>query len=167
MPRPMGNPNGKIEAPTDFKSAMKKLIKYLNKFHTLIAIAFLLAATSSILSIIAPNKLSDLADLISDGLYPRLTETDIQNIMTDENISYEDKQIFSENLKKLSEKTDLDTFIASQPQSIRERIAPQIDFTAIKKLAIVLGIIYIISAIFSFFQHYIMATVSNFFARFT
>ena len=165
MPRPMGNPNGKIEAPTDFKSAMKKLIKYLNKFHTLIAIAFLLAATSSILSIIAPNKLSDLADLISDGLYPRLTETDIQNIMTDENISYEDKQIFSENLKNLSEKTDLDTFIASQPQSIRERIAPQIDFTAIKKLAIVLGIIYIISAIFSFFQHYIMATVSNFFAK--
>lgn len=165
MPRPMGNPNGKIEAPTDFKSAMKKLIKYLNKFHTLIAIAFLLAATSSILSIIAPNKLSDLADLISDGLYPRLTETDIQNIMTDENVSYEDKQIFSENLKNLSEKTDLDTFIASQPQSIRERIAPQIDFTAIKKLAIVLGIIYIISAIFSFFQHYIMATVSNFFAK--
>ena len=35
MPRPMGNPNGKIESPTDFKSAMKKLIKNLNKFVSL------------------------------------------------------------------------------------------------------------------------------------
>ncbi len=165
MPRPMGNPNGKIEAPTDFKSAMKKLIKYLNKFHTLIVIAFILAATSSILSIIAPNRLSDLADLISEGLYPRMTETDIQNIMSDESISYEDKQIFANNLKDLNENSDLDKFIASQPVGIQERIAPQIDFAAIKKLAIILGIIYIISAIFSFFQHYIMATVSNFFAK--
>lgn len=163
MPRPMGN--GTIEAPTDFKSAMKKLIKYLNKFHTLIVIAFILAATSSILSIIAPNKLSDLADLISEGLYPRMTETDIQNIMNDDTISYEDKQIFANNLKDLNENSDLDKFIASQPVSIQERIAPQIDFTAIKKLAIILGIVYIISAIFSFFQHYIMATVSNFFAK--
>ena len=165
MPRPMGNPNGKIEAPTDFKSAMKKLIKYLNKFHTLIVIAFILAATSSILSIIAPNKLSDLADLISEGLYPRMTETDIQNIMSDESISYEDKEIFTENLKDLNKDSNLDEFIANQPLSIKEKIAPQIDFAAIKKLAIILGIIYIISAIFSFFQHYIMATVSNFFAK--
>ena len=163
MPRPMGN--GTIEAQTDFKSAMKKLIKYLNKFHTLIVIAFILAATSSILSIIAPNKLSDLADLISEGLYPRMTETDIQNIMNDDTISYEDKQIFANNLKDLNENSDLDKFIASQPVSIQEKIAPQIDFTAIKKLAIILGIVYIISAIFSFFQHYIMATVSNFFAK--
>ena len=163
MPRPMGN--GTIEAQTDFKSAMKKLIKYLNKFHTLIVIAFILAATSSILSIIAPNKLSDLADLISEGLYPRMTETDIQNIMNDDTISYEDKQIFANNLKDLNENSDLDKFIASQPVSIQERIAPQIDFTAIKKLAIILGIVYILSAIFSFFQHYIMATVSNFFAK--
>ena len=165
MPRPMGNPNGKIEAPTDFKSAMKKLIKYLNKFHTLIVIAFILAATSSILSIIAPNKLSDLADLISEGLYPRMTETDIQNIMSDESISYEDKEIFTENLKDLNKDSNLDEFIANQPLSIKEKIAPQIDFAAIKKPAIILGIIYIISAIFSFFQHYIMATVSNFFAK--
>lgn len=165
MPRPMGNPNGKIEAPTDFKSAMKKLIKYLNKFHTLIVIAFILAATSSILSIIAPNRLSDLADLISEGLYPRMTETDIQNIMSDESISYEDKEIFTENLKDLNKDSNLDEFIANQPLSIKEKIAPQIDFAAIKKLAIILGIIYIISAIFSFFQHYIMATVSNFFAK--
>lgn len=47
---------------------MKRIAKELQKFRILIIIAFILAATSSILSIIAPNQLSVLTDQISEGL---------------------------------------------------------------------------------------------------
>ena len=56
------------EKPKDLKNAIKKLILYLDKFKPYIVIALILAAISSVLSIIGPNKLSDLTDIIKDGL---------------------------------------------------------------------------------------------------
>ena len=56
------------EKANDFKSAMKRLFSELNRFKVLIVISLVLAALSSILSIVAPNKLSDLTDEISKGL---------------------------------------------------------------------------------------------------
>ena len=56
------------EKANDFKSAMKRLFSELNRFKILIIISLVLAVLSSILSIVAPNKLSDLTDEISEGL---------------------------------------------------------------------------------------------------
>ena len=56
------------EKAHDFKSAVKRLFNELKSFRVLIIISLILAALSSILSIVAPNKLSDLTDTISEGL---------------------------------------------------------------------------------------------------
>lgn len=64
----MPRPDQKIERSKNFGAAMKRIAKELQKFRILIIIAFILAATSSILSIIAPNQLSVLTDQISEGL---------------------------------------------------------------------------------------------------
>ena len=58
----------KGEKAKDFKGAMKRLFKELKSFRVIIAIALILAILGSVLSIIAPNKLSDLTDEISKGL---------------------------------------------------------------------------------------------------
>lgn len=70
MPGPMGRPGRgqTIEKAKDFKSAIKRLFKELNSFKVIIIIALILSSLGSILSIIAPNKLSDLTDEISKGL---------------------------------------------------------------------------------------------------
>ena len=57
-----------LEKPNNFSSAIKRLFNELKSFHLLIMIALVLAALGSILSIVAPNKLSDLTDAISEGL---------------------------------------------------------------------------------------------------
>lgn len=59
---------GNNEKAKNFKTSMKRLFKELNSFKVLIIIALVLAALSSILSIVAPNKLSELTDEISKGL---------------------------------------------------------------------------------------------------
>ena len=169
MPKPMGKPgSNNFDKANDFRGAMKKLIHYLNKFHTLIIIAFVLAAVSSILSIIAPDHLSNLTDIISDGLTPNISETTINEIMSSDTISFEDKQEFMSIMSGISEdssSSEIFSAIDSMPESIQEIVEPKMDFTAIKNIALFLAIIYIASAIFSFFGHYIMATVSNNFAK--
>jgi ATP-binding cassette subfamily B protein len=61
-------PRNNSEKPKDFKTAIKRLFKELNSYKVLIVIALILAGASSVLSILAPNKLSKLTDEISSGL---------------------------------------------------------------------------------------------------
>ena len=53
----------------DFKSAIKRLFKELKSFRILIFIALVLASLGSVMSIVAPNRLSNLTDEISKGLF--------------------------------------------------------------------------------------------------
>lgn len=66
-PRNMG-PNKVAEKPKDFKTAIRNLVHYLNKLFPLIVVALILSSFSSVLTIIGPNKLSDLTDEITKGL---------------------------------------------------------------------------------------------------
>ena len=59
---------GTGEKAKDFKSAIKRLFKELNVYKILISVAIILAILSSVLSILAPNRLSDLTDEIQKGL---------------------------------------------------------------------------------------------------
>lgn len=70
-PGRMGGPGrGTGEKAKDFKSAIKRLFKELKGFKVLITIAVVLAMLSAILSIVAPDQLSNLTDEISEGLVP-------------------------------------------------------------------------------------------------
>ena len=63
-----------VEKSKDFKGSMIKLIKSLKKWLIAIIISLLLAFGSAIISLIAPNKLANLADYISDGVKPNVEE---------------------------------------------------------------------------------------------
>lgn len=119
------------EKPKDFMGSIKKLMKSLSSFKVLIFIALVLAALSSILSLIAPNKLSDLTDEITKGitintsnmkeLEDDLTKniSDIGNILginldekmiyrvNSSGISSEDKIKFNDTLKSISSNQEL------------------------------------------------------------
>ena len=67
MPRP--GPKV-VEKSKDFKGSMIRLLKNLNPWKYILMIALLLAMVSAIFSLIAPDKLSRLADTISEGISP-------------------------------------------------------------------------------------------------
>lgn len=73
----MNNKKKNMEKPKDLVLGTKKLIQYLHSFLPIIIIAFIISALSSILSIIGPNKLSDLTDVITAGL---LTSIDLEKV---------------------------------------------------------------------------------------
>ena len=59
-----GHGPGAIEKPKDFKTSISKLFKSLGSFKIFILVALILAMGGAILSLSAPNKLSDLTDEI-------------------------------------------------------------------------------------------------------
>lgn len=87
------------------KNTLVKIFKYMGSLP-LVAVALLLAALGAVLTIIGPDKIGEITDLISDGL------------------------------------------------------VGSIDMDAIAKVGISLAIIYLVSALATFIQHYIMATVT-------
>ena len=122
MPRPIGGPSGQsIEKSKDFIGSMKRLLSNLKQWHFLLSFALVLAMISAILSLIAPNKLSDFADTISTGLVPDTEkmqeinraignnfsslETKVPEIMSSTEISSKDKEKFNELLES-SQKSD-------------------------------------------------------------
>ena len=66
--RPPRGPMAPNQKAKNFKNAMLRLFKELSSYKVLITISMILAIAGAILSIMAPNRLSDLTDEISKGL---------------------------------------------------------------------------------------------------
>ena len=235
MPRPMGGPGRNMEKSKNFSGSMKRLLSNLKRWRILLSVALILAMTSAILSLIAPNKLSDFADTIGAGLVPKTAKLEEINvkiasnfteekfkekmpiIMSSSIISQEDRDKFSSILVSLDNtlgdnilnilmqmptsimeilledieidgvtinvndqikmisllskfqdetKTE-DTLkaIDELPDSVYKLIKPTIDMENVKKIAIFMAALYLISALFSYIQSFSMATVSNNFAK--
>ena len=58
------------EKSKDFVGSIKTLINNLKPWKILLSLALILAMVSAILALIAPNKLSDLTDTITEGISP-------------------------------------------------------------------------------------------------
>ena len=78
-PRNFGR-NATAEKPKDLKTAVKKLVHYLNKLLPLVIAALVLSCFSSVLSIIGPNRLSDLTNEITNGLITGMNFDTINSI---------------------------------------------------------------------------------------
>ena len=121
MPRPMHANNEKSK---DFVGSIKRLLANLKPWKILMGLAITLAFLSAILSLTAPNKLSSLTDVITNGIKPN-TEVlqdvvkEIRKnfnseamsektriILTSEDISIEDKTTFQNFLNKMQEGTN-------------------------------------------------------------
>ena len=103
---PMGG-MGTAEKPRNFKETWGKLLRYCQRYWSIILIALVCAAAGAVLGLLGPGKLSDMTDLIQRGLMGG------------------------------------------------------IDLAAIGKIGITLAVIYGVSALLSYIQGYIMATVTQ------
>lgn len=119
----MPRPGGKIEKSKDFKGSMIKLFKSIKKWHFAILISLLLAFGSAIIALIAPNKLANLADYISEGVKPNtenltkvsteIYKNSITNFYTmynsKDNLTIEQKELFNA-LSTKDQKDDIKAF---------------------------------------------------------
>lgn len=208
MPR-HGGSMGNYDKSKDFKGSMLRLFKNLNKWCVVLIIALILAFSSAVLSTIAPNKLSSLTNIITDGLKPdtekfqEISESIYSNtlknyamssvgvsneelvtnfnelsldlkaqyitdITFEQTIINKEDQVQYFNIINTVDSSDTDATLSaldSLPKSIYDLVKPTMDMDAIKSVVFVLATIYVVSALFGYVQSFLMATVSNNFAR--
>ena len=158
MPRPGRN----FEKSKDFKGSMKRLLKSLNNYRYLLIISLIFAFISAILALISPNKLSLLTDEITLGIKPNVSEEKINSILSSDTISIEDKIKLKELMDQDSNYMDK---ISLLPESIYNEIKPEINMTNIKKISLLLLILYVTSSLLGYLESFILTTISNNFAK--
>lgn len=170
MPRPMSRRGNVPEKSKDFKGSMKRLFFSLNRWKYLLVISVIFAFISAILALIAPNRLSDLTDVITLGIKPNITENTIKDIMSSKDVSSSDKLMFSNMMKSMKEDSNIDAGemykkLDELPKSIYNIIKPKIDIAKVKSMTLILVFIYVISALLSYVQSILMTLVSNNYAK--
>ncbi len=65
----MGGKGQSFDRAKDFKKSIKKLIIYCKKYVWAIVVALILALAGTVLSLIGPNKVGDLSNIIKEGMF--------------------------------------------------------------------------------------------------
>ena len=164
---PKHGPGARMNAPEkakDFKGAIKRLVKELDKYKVLVIVAFVLAILGSVISILAPDKLSELTDKISEGLVinqdnmkelskavessvseekmkdlmPKVLEINmssetVSKVMSDSSISQDDKNKFREFMGNMqSDQSKAMEEMAKLPESVLKIILPESTYEGVK-----------------------------------
>ena len=170
MPRPRMNYQEKSK---DFKGSMLRLFKNLDRWRVSLVIGIVLALLAAVLATIAPNKLADVTDVISDGI--KLDVSKLQDITEEiykhnfQDFTYKGVLITADDQKKyVSIIKDMDSSMVTEnllakldsfPNSIKSLIEPKMNQKELKKRTILLGIIYLLNSLFGYFEGLIMAYV--------
>ncbi len=112
-----GMRNNPGEKAKDFKGAISRLFKELKGFKFLIVLSLILAGLGSILSIFAPNKLSDLTNEISNGLVVKKDKLELVTKEATSNLNEESMKVLmpeilqidlsEKNINKIMSYTDI------------------------------------------------------------
>ena len=111
----MPRPGEKREKAKDLKKTLLRIFKSLKKWRYILVISCLLSIFAAILSAIAPNKLSDLTNVVSDGIKPNTENMELvsKEIMKNVSASYikkyskTDNVIYEFNLLSDNEKKEI------------------------------------------------------------
>lgn len=162
------------EKPKNLKQALKKLMSYCKKEAAVIIFALILAAVGAVLTIVGPNQISKITDYIYDGLTGGITTeaaaADILKQIESGKINIADYlpegvDPTTVDLSKLNLADTNDPMTAAILENIRlsdEFVEAHkdggIDLQGITSVCILLLTIYLVSALCTFLQNFIMAT---------
>jgi len=158
---PMGG-MGAVEKPKDFKATMKNLIKYMRPFWTSIIIVFVFAIASTVFAIMSPKILGRatnqvVSDYISMKSYDQITVALPAGTVIPAGTTG------AQFIQKMPA-----AMVSKIPANVIEKInnldmshRPSIDFNKLKNIAYLLISLYLLSALFSYIQGWIMTNVSQ------
>lgn len=119
-------------------------------------------ALQNALSNISKENAREIFTSIPDSILKELLE---EIKVNHTKISIEDQIEFLKLSQKMNDKEKALEIFDKLPKSIYSLIKPKMDLDEIKNIAIFLGTIYLLSALFGYIQSFSMATVSNRFAQ--
>ncbi|MEN6461276.1 MAG: ABC transporter ATP-binding protein [Syntrophomonas sp.] len=130
----MGHP---VEKAKDFQGTIKRLLEYLSPEKLNLIMVFFLAIASTLFSIVGPKIMGKATTKLGEGILAKYA------YFTQLNLAIEKKMPIA--------------YI----NSLREQSIPTFDFGYIGKILLLLIVLYLISAAFTYIMGYIMSSVSQ------
>ena len=161
-----GGMRGKGEKAKDFKGTMKKLLKYLAKFHWKIVIVMVFAIGSTIFAIVSPKILGNATNQIVDDFVSLKAYEMIHDNLPKGAVlpAGTTGQKILDQMPK-DKRTELEDKIpASSLETIRGldiTKKPEFHFDVIAGILTWLVVLYLLSAIFRYIQSWVMADVTQ------
>ncbi|MFA4995734.1 MAG: ABC transporter ATP-binding protein [Patescibacteria group bacterium] len=159
---PMGGMIGAVEKPKNFKRTMMTLIKYLRPFWISIAIVFVFAIASTVFAIMSPKILGNatnqvVSDYINIKAYDQITSNLPKGTVIPAGTTGEDliKKMPAEMVSKIPS-GNLDKIKALDLSS-----RPSINYHKVEQIAFLLVGLYLLSALFSYIQGWVMTNISQ------
>lgn len=167
-----------FEKETIKEGTFRKLIDYCRKYIVVLIVAVVCAAVGTFLTIIGPDKLSEITNLVTDGIAPNtemLTEIagtvsgNFQNGIFEDItidgtvISVDDQQKFMEILAG-ADNTDSEEALAvfdTLPASVYELVKPSVDIDGVAEIGFTLAVFYFIGFVLSVVQSWIMGFITQ------
>lgn len=168
---------GKGEKAKDLVGTWKKLLGYCRKYLSVFIVAIFCASIGTVLTLMGPDKLSEMTDTITAGIAPdteklqeligKITENGASNAaditIDGVTVSLEDQM---ELMGVLSQADTSDSqgalaVLEELPDSVYSLIKPSIDMEKVAAIGLTLAAFYGISYVLSAAQGVIMATVTQ------
>jgi len=157
-----GGPIGMIEKPKNFKGTIQKLIQYMRPFLVSIIVVFVFAIGSTVFAIMSPKIMGRATNqVVSDFISMKAYDQIVSSLPKGAKIPV--GMTGSDILAKMPAAA-----ISKIPNNVLDKIEgldlshrPSIDYDKIKQIAILLITLYLISALLSYIQGWIMSGVSQ------
>ncbi len=150
------------EKAKDFKSTMKRLLKYLSPYKRSVIIVILFAIISTIFLILSPRILGNITNQIADDYINIIVYEQIVDNLP-EGVQLPKGTTGKDILKMVPEE-----MLSEVPQDRLDKIKevdfsqrPQIQFDVIGKTILILIGLYLVSLLFSYFQGWIMSGITQ------
>ncbi len=162
---PMGGHTAMMQGgqkPKDFKSTMKTLLKYLSSYTKSIVIVIIFAMASTIFTILSPRILGDITNQIVDDytniiVYDQIVDKLPEGMTLPEGTMGEDilKMIPPDMLSMVSQDK------LNKIRDVDFSTRPGIQFNIIGNTVLLLIVLYLLSATFTYSQGWIMSGISQ------
>lgn len=159
MGRGMGGP---VEKPKDFKGTMLKLINFIKPYWISIIVVFAFAIGSTVFAIMSPKILGNTTNqIVSDYIRMKAYDGIIGSLPAGTQLPAGTKaaDLFKKMPPAMIDKIPSDKIDLIKELDLSKR--PGIDFDKVKHFAIILITLYLLSAIMSYIQGWIMTNVSQ------
>lgn len=160
-----GGPRGMMrggEKPKDFKKTMKKLIEYLSPYKKPVIVVIVFAIVSTVFTILGPRILGNITNQIADDyvnivVYEQIVDNLPPAITLPKGTTGEDilKMVPPEMISEVSKDR------LNKIKNVDFSQKPHIQFDAIGKTILLLIGLYLVSALFSYLQGWIMSGVTQ------
>jgi len=163
---PMGGPAragmGLVEKPKNFSATMKKMISYMKPFWVSIIFVFIFAIASTIFAIVSPKILGNMTNqVVSDYVDMKAYDQIIANIPGSVYLppGTTGAQLLQKTPPAMA--SQIPANVLDRVKNLDLSVRPQVNFGKLWDFVVELLILYLLSAIFSYIQGWIMTGVSQ------